>query len=171
MSAHPLARNLRPTPPLTFPVHPNRPARARIVIVFMRVQWPDLERQHHTLREVFHLANEDAIAEALKAREQVVVASTHHAVLASEIAGGVAVRRIATFWSPRLELLPPAAAAAKLRSSAAAPAASVARKAPLAPAIPEVAEAVEAFDDESADAPAPPPPPAPAVPPPPAAGR
>jgi hypothetical protein len=72
----------------------------RVLIVFMRVHWPELERQHHALREVFGLSAEDAIAEQLKSGEQVAVADHRHAVVLSEITGGVAVKRIATFWAP-----------------------------------------------------------------------
>jgi len=72
----------------------------RVLIVFMRVQWPELERQHLALRELFGLSAEDAIAERLKGGEQVAVADRHHAVVLSEITGGVAVKRVGTFVAP-----------------------------------------------------------------------
>ena len=154
----------------------------RILIVFMRVAWPELERQHHALRERFHIAGDDAVAEAFKVAEQREVSGQHKAVLNSEITGGIAVHRIATFFAA------PGAAAARARaqaqfsgaapramaqaqfSGAAARASKARRASQVEQAFDEDIGAVRVVEeDEGARRPPPPPPqmPPPAPPPPP----
>ena len=70
----------------------------RVLIVFMRVRWPALEKEHAQLLAEFHLDGEDAVARRLANRERAAVAHVRHGVLLSEIKGG-AVARAGTFVS------------------------------------------------------------------------